>query len=418
MTKDCRKKGIDSGYITPKEDLEKYKNLTNPEISKRLGYSVYIVKKSLVHHNMYKGKVYEIQCEACDDIFRSFTKSPKFCSNHCKHERQKIWNRVLTKVNSSILNKISQSMIGNKRGQNVNHFEKNIKEIRLENLGTVSYDSKSNLEKEWLLSLDKTNGVESVSRPDFSIKYKTNTGKTLDYYPDFIVKWQTGVPWLVEVKGMLKEKDYEKIEYARKWCEENGFDYRVLTTGLIKKDTWDRVYSEFQFKDIPSREKVMMSHAVTWATLSPSFRLGVGCIISDYNMENILAFGYNGDEKGGTNVGLAHGPGGEGFIHAEENAIIKLKTDNNCRMFVTHMPCVNCAKRIINNGKIKEVFYIVPYRDTSGIGLLIKNGIKVFHFQMQDSLGNKYHDNKCLEFLIPNGMHKNNLLSGVLKQCL
>ena len=47
-------------------------------------------------------------------------------------------------------------------------------------------------------------------------------------------------------------------------------------------------------------------------------------------------------------------------------------------MYVTVSPCRACAKLIINAG-ISEVIYDRPYRDDSGIQLLLKNGIKVYH---------------------------------------
>ena len=45
-------------------------------------------------------------------------------------------------------------------------------------------------------------------------------------------------------------------------------------------------------------------------------------------------------------------------------------------MYVTLSPCKMCAKAIINGG-IEEVIYEEEYRDTSGIELLKKTGIKV-----------------------------------------
>jgi dCMP deaminase len=45
-------------------------------------------------------------------------------------------------------------------------------------------------------------------------------------------------------------------------------------------------------------------------------------------------------------------------------------------MFVTHCPCLDCAKGIYQAG-IKEVFYREDYRSNDGIDFLKKCGIKV-----------------------------------------
>ena len=43
-------------------------------------------------------------------------------------------------------------------------------------------------------------------------------------------------------------------------------------------------------------------------------------------------------------------------------------------MYVTHSPCLACAKLIIN-ANIHEVKYLEEYRDTSGIELLKSFGV-------------------------------------------
>ncbi len=67
-------------------------------------------------------------------------------------------------------------------------------------------------------------------------------------------------------------------------------------------------------------------------------------------------------------------------LHAESNAIAKLARSNesglNADLFVTHSPCLDCAKLIYQSG-IKNVFYKESYRDDSGINFLIKSGVKV-----------------------------------------
>ena len=67
-------------------------------------------------------------------------------------------------------------------------------------------------------------------------------------------------------------------------------------------------------------------------------------------------------------------------LHAETNAIAKLAKSNDsgmgATMFITHAPCLDCAKLIYQSG-ISSVLYRNTYRDTSGIMFLEKSGIIV-----------------------------------------
>lgn len=67
-------------------------------------------------------------------------------------------------------------------------------------------------------------------------------------------------------------------------------------------------------------------------------------------------------------------------LHAEMNALMKLARSTesglNSSLFITHSPCLDCAKGIYQAG-IKEVFYTTDYRSTEGIEFLTKCGIEV-----------------------------------------
>jgi dCMP deaminase len=67
-------------------------------------------------------------------------------------------------------------------------------------------------------------------------------------------------------------------------------------------------------------------------------------------------------------------------LHAETNAIAKLakstESGNGALLFVTHSPCLDCAKLIFQSG-IRSVFYRDSYRSTDGIEFLEKSGITV-----------------------------------------
>jgi dCMP deaminase len=131
-------------------------------------------------------------------------------------------------------------------------------------------------------------------------------------------------------------------------------------------------------KDMEKQEKINRFYcglAREFATLSKDPRLKVGCVI--VTPEGIVYPGYNGDEKGGDNVPDSLEPGQSGFIHAEENAIIKFNPTihKGSKMYLSHSPCKMCARRIVNTCAIIEVYYNVEYRIKDGIELLKKRGI-------------------------------------------
>ena len=67
-------------------------------------------------------------------------------------------------------------------------------------------------------------------------------------------------------------------------------------------------------------------------------------------------------------------------LHAESNAIAKLAKSTNsglgADLFVTHSPCLDCAKLIYQSG-IRRIYFGENYRDDSGIEFLEKSGVTV-----------------------------------------
>jgi dCMP deaminase len=130
-----------------------------------------------------------------------------------------------------------------------------------------------------------------------------------------------------------------------------------------------------------------MQTAQTFAELSHAQRLKVGCIV--VKDDRVISIGYNGMPAGWDNNcedEFLHEDGSitnktkSEVLHAETNAIAKLARSNEsgegASLFVTHSPCLECAKLIYQAG-IKEVYYKEPYRDTAGVEFLSKSGIKV-----------------------------------------
>lgn len=122
-----------------------------------------------------------------------------------------------------------------------------------------------------------------------------------------------------------------------------------------------------------------MRVAHEYANLSSANRLQVGCIVVKDN--RIISIGYNGMPTGWTNVcETEDNVTKPEVLHAETNAIAKLastyESGKDASLFVTHQPCLDCAKIIYQSG-IKEVYYAHTYRKTDGVEFLEKCGIKI-----------------------------------------
>ena len=67
-------------------------------------------------------------------------------------------------------------------------------------------------------------------------------------------------------------------------------------------------------------------------------------------------------------------------LHAESNAIAKLARSSqggsDAAIFITHAPCLNCAKLIYQSG-ISSVYYRNSYRDMAGVEFLQKSNVEV-----------------------------------------
>jgi dCMP deaminase len=131
----------------------------------------------------------------------------------------------------------------------------------------------------------------------------------------------------------------------------------------------------------PSFEEIYMGLAHTLAARSTCHRLNVGTVITSTDYRKVLAIGYNGNAAGLPNQCDRTDAGNCGCLHSEENAVINCDSPRAMEkhVFVTHLPCVACAKRLINLGGVKKVFYRSQYRSIESIELLKSVGIDVIH---------------------------------------
>ncbi len=121
----------------------------------------------------------------------------------------------------------------------------------------------------------------------------------------------------------------------------------------------------------PPFERVYMNFAKEIAQRSTCSRLNVGTVITTTDFRKVLSIGYNGNATGLPNGCDTDEPGNCGCLHSEENAVINCdapRTEEKI-IFVTHLPCSMCAKRIINLGNVKKVIFQDDYRKRGAVAL-------------------------------------------------
>uniref|UniRef100_A0AAU8MJJ7 Deoxycytidylate deaminase n=1 Tax=Geladintestivirus 6 TaxID=3233138 RepID=A0AAU8MJJ7_9CAUD len=130
-------------------------------------------------------------------------------------------------------------------------------------------------------------------------------------------------------------------------------------------------------------DKYYIKVAQLCAKNSYAVKLQVGAII--VKDEQIMSDGFNGTPCGFENKCEVQSTDGclhtlSYVLHAESNAILKCakygRPTNGSTLYITHSPCIECAKLIIQAGIIKVV-YLEDYRKTEGLELLKKAGINV-----------------------------------------
>lgn len=130
-------------------------------------------------------------------------------------------------------------------------------------------------------------------------------------------------------------------------------------------------------------DKYYIKVAQLCAKNSYAVNLQVGAIIVKDGQ--IISDGFNGTPCGFENKCEVKSIDGTLYtlsyvLHAESNAILKCakygRPTNGSTLYITHSPCIECAKLIIQAGIIRVV-YLEDYRKAEGLELLKKAGIKV-----------------------------------------
>ena len=130
-------------------------------------------------------------------------------------------------------------------------------------------------------------------------------------------------------------------------------------------------------------EQYFMEIAQKVATRSTCDRAFVGCLlVNDDN--RIVSTGYNGSIVGNPHCHDVGHTMRDGHciatIHAEMNALLYCAKEGisvkGCTAYVTHFPCLNCTKSLVQAG-ITKIYYHEGYRiDEYAMHLLNHNGIR------------------------------------------
>lgn len=141
----------------------------------------------------------------------------------------------------------------------------------------------------------------------------------------------------------------------------------------------------------PTWDEYFMEMAELTARRSTCMRRQVGAVI--VKEKRAIATGYNGapsgiihcQERGGCLRQKMGVPSGQRHelcmaLHAEQNAIIQAASMGHAieggTIYITHQPCVICAKMIINAG-IRRIVVKEGYPDQLSVDILKEAGLKI-----------------------------------------
>lgn len=120
------------------------------------------------------------------------------------------------------------------------------------------------------------------------------------------------------------------------------------------------------FPHRPSWDEYFMAMATVIASRSICERLNVGCVIvtGGTRPHRLVAAGYNGWLPGAPHVSRVRDNHEHATVHAEQNAVADAarrgSSVEGCTAYITHYPCINCAKILAAAG-IAEIKYHLDY---------------------------------------------------------
>jgi len=116
----------------------------------------------------------------------------------------------------------------------------------------------------------------------------------------------------------------------------------------MERPTWNEYFKEI---------------VLATAKRSPCERLKVGCLLVYEN--RIISQGYNGFLPGCPHESIVRDNHEQATVHAEQNAICDCAkrgvSCNGATAYVTHYPCLICARLLLASG-ISKIYYVHDYK--------------------------------------------------------
>jgi dCMP deaminase len=152
-----------------------------------------------------------------------------------------------------------------------------------------------------------------------------------------------------------------------------GFDLRAFGNQMLhlrERLDWDTYH---------------MATAVLMGSRSNCNRLHVGCVI--VKDKHFISAGYNGFLPGAPHTSMMVDGHEQATVHAEQNAVANAASRpcaiEGATAYVTHRPCINCAK-VLAAAKVKEIVYLNEYgSDTYTVPFLEAAGVNVRKLENQ-----------------------------------
>lgn len=149
----------------------------------------------------------------------------------------------------------------------------------------------------------------------------------------------------------------------------------------------------------PSWDEYFLQIAFTVAQRSTCDRAHVGCVL--VRDRRILATGYNGAPAGLPHCDDVGHLMVDGHcvrtLHAEQNALIQAAlhgvSTEGATAYVTHQPCLTCAKMLINAG-IRRVVYAGNYPDEYSRSFLDAARVELTHLPWERQADTVYQPEK------------------------
>lgn len=131
----------------------------------------------------------------------------------------------------------------------------------------------------------------------------------------------------------------------------------------------------------PDFEDIFIKFALLISERSYDEKTKVGCVIASTDHMEVYSIGYNGNAHGLPNKRDSMQTGESGFIHAELNAALKCNAPRNApkNVYISHFPCIQCTKALIQLGGVKTVYFKNFYGNTEALEIFNQVGIQLIH---------------------------------------